>query len=83
MIPATHLHAVPMRNVQTASVLVFRSIKGILIPDVGQSALSVMTVLEIKLVSEIDVLIHAREHAVKMLFAMSSTTFQCVLVLKA
>ena len=50
MIPVTHLHVVPTRNVETVNVLVHQSIMEILTRDVDRSVYSVAIVRETKLV---------------------------------
>jgi hypothetical protein len=67
-----------MRNVQTEFVHVNLNITVIHILNVDLSVLITTNVLEIKLVQEINVLIHVLEHAVKMQIVKSSIIFQHV-----
>lgn len=64
-------------------VLVYSNIKEIHIENAGQNVSLIAIVLKIKLALKINVLIFVPKRAGKMLYVLSLTTYQCVVVKKA
>jgi hypothetical protein len=83
MIHVIHLHADQMLNALTESAHVYLNTRVTHTLVVDRNVSSTMTAQETKHALEINVSILAREHVDKMLYVMSSTTFQCAIVLKA
>lgn len=69
-----------MQNVMEVFALAIPNIKAILMKAVGQNVYLILTVLEIGLVFETNVLIHVPERVDKMLNAVLSIIYLCAVV---
>lgn len=78
MIHAVHHPAGQMLNVWTVSAPVFLNIMAMLIQDVVQNVYLIQIVHAIRLVLEVNVLIHVLEPVVKMRFVKLLTISLCV-----